>query len=98
MNLRIAVLAPIAMVLSACAAASGPVAHADTADDDTFWVAVQSFGFGSKLTRNSAISIAKTMCGGFREGYETPAERAAPLLRISFGPWQLTRANSQGDV
>jgi hypothetical protein len=40
---------------------------------------VQSFGFGSKLTRNAAISIAKTMCGGFSEGYETPAERAASL-------------------
>jgi hypothetical protein len=79
MNLRIAVLAPIAMVLSACAQASPSVAHADTTDDDTFWAAVQSFDFGSKVTRNAAISMAKTMCGGFRGGYETPAERAASL-------------------
>jgi hypothetical protein len=66
------------MVLLVVAVLFPPSAHADTTPDDLFWTEAQYWGFGSKLARNAAISVAKTMCS-FRDGSETPGDEAAFL-------------------
>jgi hypothetical protein len=69
-----ALLAPLIVGVIAAA----PIARADTGTDDAFWAAAQ-YWFGSKLTRNAAISTAKTMSDSFRDGSDTIGDEAAFL-------------------